>query len=85
MPAYLTETKQPDECEYVHCILSSASIGVFTYPSIPCVAVVAIPAPVITKTKARDMNNVLTEPPERDEDKVDEEYTEPWDEPPPKA
>jgi hypothetical protein len=49
-----------------------------------CVVAVTIPAPVISKTKARDMSNVLTEPPKRHEDQIDEDYTEPWDEQPAK-
>ena len=39
----------------------------------------AVPAPVITKTKAKDMNNIMPKPVERDEDQVEEDYKEPWE------
>ncbi|CAB9525274.1 b5 reductase 4 [Seminavis robusta] len=42
----------------------------------------AVPAPVVKKGTARNVNNVLPKPPERDEDQVEEDYTEPWDEQP---
>jgi cytochrome b involved in lipid metabolism len=85
---YMTATKQQDECEYTYRIkCSSMEFGFMTQLLFlpPCCTVVAIPASVITKTKAKDMNNVLAEPPQRDEDKIDEEYTEPWEEPSPKV
>lgn len=39
----------------------------------------AVPAPVITKTKARDMRNIMPKPQERDEDQIEEDYKEPWE------
>ena len=38
----------------------------------------AVPAPVVTKAKAKDMPNVL--PPKTDQtDAIEEDYTEPWE------
>jgi hypothetical protein len=39
----------------------------------------AVPAPVITKTKAKEMENIMPTPQERDEDQIDENYKEPWE------
>lgn len=39
----------------------------------------AVPAPVITKTKAKDMSNIMPKPKERDEDQIEEDYKEPWE------
>ena len=39
-----------------------------------------VPAPVITKTKAKEMNNIMPKPKERDEDQIEEDYKEPWEE-----
>lgn len=40
----------------------------------------AVPAPVVTKTKARNMENIMPKADDRDEDQIEEDYKEPWEE-----